>query len=103
VAKQTLSAIEGGQANPTVLTLTTIAAALGIPLAHLLIEYGSPVLVRRASDAVWEESPDGIVRDLDQVYGSGLCAPRSSGTTGRAVPRLCTAVTGSARCTMPWS
>jgi transcriptional regulator with XRE-family HTH domain len=72
LAKQTLSAIEGGQANPTVLTLTTIAAALGIPVAHLLTEYGSPVLVRRASDAVWEESPDGVVRDLDQVYGSGF-------------------------------
>jgi transcriptional regulator with XRE-family HTH domain len=72
LAKQTLSGIEAGQANPTVLTLTTIATALGIPVAHLLTEYGSPVLVRRASDAVWEEGPDGIIRELDQVYGSGF-------------------------------
>jgi transcriptional regulator with XRE-family HTH domain len=72
LAKQTLSGIEAGQANPTVLTLTTIATALGIPVAHLLTEYGSPVLVRRAADAVWEQSPDGVIRELDQVYGSGF-------------------------------
>jgi transcriptional regulator with XRE-family HTH domain len=40
LAKQTLSSIEAGQANPTVLTLTEIATALGIPVAYLLTEYG---------------------------------------------------------------
>lgn len=72
LAKQTLSSLEAGQANPTVLTLTTIATALGIPVAHLLTEYGSPVLIRRADDATWTEGADGTVRELDQIYGFGF-------------------------------
>jgi transcriptional regulator with XRE-family HTH domain len=71
LAKQTLSSIEAGQANPTVLTLSEIAAALAVPVAHLLIEYGSPVLVRRASEERWSDGPNGTVRELDRVYGSG--------------------------------
>jgi transcriptional regulator with XRE-family HTH domain len=71
LAKQTLSGLEAGQANPTVLTLSTIATALGVPVAHLLTEYGSPVLVRKAHDAVWTEGPDGTMRELDQIYGFG--------------------------------
>lgn len=71
LAKQTLSSLEAGQANPTVVTLSTLAAALGIPVAHLLTEYGSPVLVRRAQDAAWTDRADGEVRELDQIYGFG--------------------------------
>ena len=71
LAKQTLSGLEAGQANPTVLTLTTIATALGIPVAHLLTEYGSPVLVRKAHEAVWTEGADGTMRELDRIYGFG--------------------------------
>src|SRR5215469_893262 len=71
LAKQTLSSIEAGQANPTVLTLSEIAAALQVPIAHLLTEYGSPVLVRRASEALWSDGPDGVVRELDRIYGFG--------------------------------
>jgi transcriptional regulator with XRE-family HTH domain len=71
LAKQTLSSIEAGQANPTLVTLCEIAAALAVPVAHLLTEYGSPVLVRRAPDAQWSQTPDGAVRELDQIYGFG--------------------------------
>jgi transcriptional regulator with XRE-family HTH domain len=71
LAKQTLSSIEAGQANPTLVTLCEIAAALAVPVAHLLTEYGSPVLVRRAPDAQWSPTPDGAVRELDQIYGFG--------------------------------
>lgn len=71
LAKQTLSSIEAGQANPTVLTLSEIAAALEVPVAHLVTEYGSLVLVRRASDAQWSDGPDGTVRALDRIYGFG--------------------------------
>ena len=71
LAKQTLSSIEAGQANPTILTLTGIAAALEIPVAHLLTEYGSSVLVRRAHEAAWSATPDGMVRELDRIYGYG--------------------------------
>lgn len=72
LAKQTLSSIEAGQANPTVLTLTEIATALGIPVAYLLTEYGSPILIRRADEAQWSAGPDGTVRELDQIYGFGF-------------------------------
>jgi transcriptional regulator with XRE-family HTH domain len=71
LAKQTLSSIEAGQANPTLVTLCEIAAALAVPVAHLLTEYGSPVLVRRAPDTQWSQTPDGAVRELDQIYGFG--------------------------------
>jgi transcriptional regulator with XRE-family HTH domain len=71
LSKQTLSGIEAGEANPTVLTLSAIATGLGVPVAHLLTEYGSPLLVRRAADASWRETPDGESRELDQIYGFG--------------------------------
>jgi transcriptional regulator with XRE-family HTH domain len=71
LAKQTLSSIEAGEANPTVLTLTAIADALAVPVAHLLTEYGSPVLVRRVEEATWSPSPGGEFRELDQIYGFG--------------------------------
>jgi transcriptional regulator with XRE-family HTH domain len=71
LAKQTLSSIEAGQANPTVLTLSEVAAALEVPIAHLLTEYGSPVLIRRACEARWSDDLDGAVRELDRIYGFG--------------------------------
>jgi transcriptional regulator with XRE-family HTH domain len=36
MSKATLSAIEGGRANPTIETLGTLASALGVPVAALL-------------------------------------------------------------------
>jgi transcriptional regulator with XRE-family HTH domain len=72
LAKQTLSGIEAGQANPTVSTLMGIAAALEIQAGHLLTEYGSPVVVRRAAEAEWTGSSDGLVRELDEIYGFGF-------------------------------
>lgn len=71
LAKQTLSSIEAGEANPTVLTLTAIADALAVPASHLLTEYGSPILVRRAGEAVWSPGAGGESRELDQIYGFG--------------------------------
>src|SRR5689334_18957705 len=71
LSKQTLSSIEAGEANPTVLTLTAIAGALAVPVAHLLTEYGSPIFVRRAEDAMWSPGPAGEFRELDRIYGSG--------------------------------
>jgi transcriptional regulator with XRE-family HTH domain len=71
LAKQTLSSIEAGETNPTVLTLSAIAEALRVPVAHLLTEYGSPLLIRRAQEAVWMPGPDGELRELDRIYGFG--------------------------------
>jgi transcriptional regulator with XRE-family HTH domain len=65
--KATLSAIEGGQANPTVGTLSLLAAALRVPLAELVDEpplaevrivRGAPVRRgERAVDTVDVEGP----------------------------------------------
>jgi transcriptional regulator with XRE-family HTH domain len=71
LAKQTLSSIEAGEANPTVLTLSAIADALQVSVAHLLTEHGSPLLVRRAREAVWMPAPYGESRELDRIYGFG--------------------------------
>lgn len=78
LSKQTLSSIESGNANPTVLTLTMIADALGVNAAHLLTDYGSPVLVRRARDAQWTETRDGLMRELDHIYGLRFGFARTS-------------------------
>jgi transcriptional regulator with XRE-family HTH domain len=71
LAKQTLSSIEAGEANPTMLTLSAIADALQVPVAHLLTEHGSPLLIRRAREAVWTPAPYGESRELDRIYGFG--------------------------------
>lgn len=71
LAKQTLSSIEAGEANPTVVTLAAVAEGLRVPVAHLLTEYGSPLLVQRAADAAWAPGPDGESRELDRIYGFG--------------------------------
>jgi transcriptional regulator with XRE-family HTH domain len=71
LAKQTLSSVEAGEANPTVLTLSAIADGLQVPIAHLLTEHGSPLLVRRGGEAPWAAAPYGESRELDRIYGFG--------------------------------
>lgn len=90
LSKQTMSGIEAGEANPTVLTLSAIADGLGVPVAHLLTEYGSPLLVRRAADAEWTGDQHGQSRDLDQIYGFGYVRTaviRYAGPARQPVPR----------------
>ncbi len=71
ISKQTLSLLERGTANPTVDTLTSIAEALGTTLQALIVESGSPVVVRPLSAAKWESGVGGSTRLLDQIYGYG--------------------------------
>ena len=71
LSKQTLSIIERGRANPTIGTLTSIADALGTTVRHLIIESGSPVVVRTAATAKWAPGVGGQARLLDQIYGYG--------------------------------
>jgi transcriptional regulator with XRE-family HTH domain len=92
LAKQTLSSVEAGEANPTVLTLTAIADALAVPVSHLLTEYGSPILVRRFEEATWSPGPGGEIRELDQIYGFGYVRTsliRYARTGDSAVPHPC--------------
>lgn len=71
ISKQTLSVLEKGTANPTVGTLTSVAEALGTTLRALIVESGSPVVVRPVSTAKWEAGVGGSTRLLDQIYGYG--------------------------------
>ena len=76
LAKQTLSTLETGEGNPTVDTLYAIAQALGISVGRLVTEYGSPVLVERATDEGWQEQHGSSLRELGEIYGSGLVQVR---------------------------
>jgi len=71
LSKQTLSKIEQGTGNPTVETLSMLAAALGVPARRLLTEFGTPLYVQRERDAEWICDSVGKQRFLDETYGSG--------------------------------
>ncbi|KUO05188.1 DNA-binding protein [Streptomyces caeruleatus] len=72
LAKQTLSKLEQGTGNPTVDTLFSIAAALGVPVTRLVAEREQVMTVQRADDVVWEQNGGYESRTLDHVYGSGV-------------------------------
>ena len=76
LAKQTLSTLETGEGNPTVDTLYAIAKALGISVGRLVSEYGSPVLVVHASEEGWQDHRGSDLRELAEIYGSGLVQMR---------------------------
>ena len=71
LAKQTLANLESGTGNPTVETLLAVARALGVGVSLLVSEWGSPVLVRRGTDAEWSDDVAGRRRTLDQIHGTG--------------------------------
>jgi len=71
ISKQTLSKVESGVGNPTVETLESIGHGLGVGVARLLTEWGTPMHESPAADAVWRDAPGGRHRDLDRIYGSG--------------------------------
>ncbi len=74
IAKATLSAIEAGDGNPTVTTLESISAALGVPLARLVAaDDESRVRLIRRDDAEHAGTDDLLVesfnpRGLVEVY-----------------------------------
>jgi transcriptional regulator with XRE-family HTH domain len=71
LSKQTLSKVEQGVGNPTVETLSLLAAALAVPARRLLTEFGTPVYVQREDDGVWTAGAAGAQRFLDETFGSG--------------------------------
>ena len=71
LSKQTLSKVEQGVGNPTVETLSLLAAALNVPARRLLTEFGTPLYVQREDDGVWSPGAAGSERLLDETYGSG--------------------------------
>ncbi|WP_308114197.1 helix-turn-helix domain-containing protein [Streptomyces brasiliscabiei] len=72
LAKQTLSNLEQGTGNPTVDTLFSIAAALGVPVTRLVAEREQVMTVQRADEVVWEQHGGYESRALDHIYGSGV-------------------------------
>jgi transcriptional regulator with XRE-family HTH domain len=72
LAKQTLSKLEQGTGNPTVDTLFSIAAALGVPVTRLVAEREQVMTVQRGDEVAWEQRGGYESRSLDHVYGSGV-------------------------------
>jgi transcriptional regulator with XRE-family HTH domain len=65
VAKATLSALEGGRGNPTLETLSALAAALEIPMGDLITAADPlPVTVVRSDEGTDGVGGDGLVDDL---------------------------------------
>ncbi len=72
LAKQTLSNLEQGTGNPTVDTLFSIAAALGVPVTRLVAEREQMMTVQRGDEGVWQRHSGYEARELDHIYGSGV-------------------------------
>jgi transcriptional regulator with XRE-family HTH domain len=65
VAKATLSALEGGRGNPTLETLSAVAAALEIPMGDLITAADPlPVTVVRNDEGTGGVGGDGLAKDL---------------------------------------
>lgn len=73
MSKATLSGIENGRANPTVETLSTLAAALGVSVAEMLDEppFGE-MRVSRASGASFIEQDGLRRRPLESLAAAGV-------------------------------
>lgn len=73
MSKATLSGIENGRANPTVETLSTLAAALGVSVAEMLDEppFGE-MRVSRASGASFIEQDGLRRRPLESLAATGV-------------------------------
>lgn len=72
LAKQTLSNLEQGAGNPTVDTLFSVAAALGVPVTRLVAEREQVMTVQRGDEVTWQEHAGYASRALDHIYGSGV-------------------------------
>jgi transcriptional regulator with XRE-family HTH domain len=65
VAKATLSALEGGRGNPTLETLSALAAALEIPMGDLITAADPPrVTIVRSDEGTDRAGGDDIANDL---------------------------------------
>ncbi len=71
LSKQTVVDIEVGRANPRLETLDLLAGALQVSVRALITEMGHEVLYQPIEVAQWHDQGPFIVRQLDQVYGSG--------------------------------
>lgn len=73
MSKATLSGIENGRANPTVETLSTLAAALGVSVAEMLDEPPlGEMRISRASGASFIEQDSLRRRPLESVAATGV-------------------------------
>ncbi len=72
MSKATLSGVENGRSNPTVETLATLAAALGVSLTELLEESGlDDVTVIRADAVPGDPAPGGMRRRALAAFAAG--------------------------------
>lgn len=71
LSKQTISATELGEGNPTIETLEALALPLDISVRALLTEMGSEILIDTIDAAKWRTEAGMSVRHLDQAFGTG--------------------------------
>jgi transcriptional regulator with XRE-family HTH domain len=72
VAKATLSALEGGRGNPTIETLSAIAAALEVPMGELITSSGpAPVTVVRNDEGTTVAGKANDLRLVARFVPSG--------------------------------
>lgn len=71
VSKQTLSMLERGLGNPTVLTVNALCDALEVSPQLMLAEWGTGVRVRHLEDLVARPRGKAWCTELDEVYGYG--------------------------------
>lgn len=67
VGKATLSSLEAGSSNPTIQTLSSLAAALGCSLGDLIAENTPKVL--RDGEGLWVEDDATRGRLISRLYG----------------------------------
>lgn len=71
LSKQTVAGIETGSGNPTIETLESLAAMLGVSVRALLTEMGTETLLQRGDAIQWLDQGALRVRHLDHAFGSG--------------------------------
>jgi transcriptional regulator with XRE-family HTH domain len=74
ISKATVLSIELGKANPTVDTLQSLAAALGVTITDLLADKVGEVAttVRRKAEAAWHPLGALRIRPLATMYGADM-------------------------------
>jgi len=71
VSKQTIGVIESGGGNPTLETVSALAAVLQVSVRSLMSERDEDIVVERWKDAEWQGPTHSAVRHLSRVSGSG--------------------------------
>ncbi len=82
ISRASLSRLERGETSPTASTLGRLCSAYGCTISQLMAEVESEpaALVRRESQAVWQDPESGFLRKIVSPPGPGLKGEIIEGT-----------------------